>query len=266
MMMKKFNSKFKFALLGLACGLALLAPSRSYAALIAGSLLNLSGNGNVGATFLNWNCNAAGGPAICPANSVTGAATGDFSVAGSTGTFAQYNGSFGFETDISQATAPLNTPFSLPNFITFALNANETIELTFIGLGTDTPSTTCVGLTHCTPQIGDGLISPTNPLGLSSFNLDQIGADTTAAFVVMGIIHDSSGATAPITGVYTAPFVGQNPAQVLSAFASAGGTGLNKSYAGNLSFTIVPEPMTSVLLGSGLLAFGLILRRRKRSS
>jgi hypothetical protein len=83
------------------------------------------GCGNVGAAFLNWNCNAPGGPASCPVNPVTGAATGDFGISSSTGTFAQYNGTFGFATDINQATAPLNTAFSIPDFITFALNGND---------------------------------------------------------------------------------------------------------------------------------------------
>lgn len=251
-------------LIGLACGVALLAPSHSYAALIDGSTLNIDGSATVGATFLNWGCNAPGGPSTCPANPDTAAATGDFAVSDSTGSFAQYNGTFGFVTDISQATAPLNTVVSIQDFITFALNGNETIELTFIPLGTDTPSTTCAGLTNCTPEIGDGLVTASNPLGLSSFNLNENGTGTAASFGVEGVIIDSSGATAPITGTYTAQFNGDTPEEVLGLFAAAGTSGLPSTYSAQFSFNIVPEPMGLSLTGLGLIGLGL-LRRVRRS-
>lgn len=60
----------RIGLIALAGGLIFLAPGRSDGALITGSQLSLNGDGNVGATFLNWDCNTSGGPA-CPANSET---------------------------------------------------------------------------------------------------------------------------------------------------------------------------------------------------
>lgn len=243
------------ALLALVCVLAFLAPTYAYGSLISGSQLNISGDGSVGATFLNWACDAPGGPA-CPAN------TGNFAITSSTLTFAQYNGTFGFAKDLNSVSQPLNTPFSLPNFITFALNNNESIELTFIPLGTDTPSATCAALTHCTPEVA-ALVAPSNPLGLSSFNLDQNGTGTSATFGIRGIIHDIGGGTGQLTGIYTAQFDNQTPSGVLALFAGAGANGLASTYSAQFSFTVVPEPVSLSLMGLGLLGLGLLRIRRK---
>jgi len=48
----------------------------------------------------------------------TAVGAGDFAVANSTGSFAQYNNSFGLIKSINNFTQPLNTPISLPNSTT----------------------------------------------------------------------------------------------------------------------------------------------------
>lgn len=250
---------FRLGAVGVVCALALLTPVASYGALVAGSTLYTEGGAVVGATFVNWECNQPG-DTVCtspPANK------GDFTVLTSTGTFAQYNGTFGLITDINNVSQPLNTPFSLPNFMTFDLNGNESIELNFIPLGTDTPSLTCAGLSHCTPE-NPALVTPANPMGLSAFNLDQGSTGTTASFYVMGTIHDSSGASAPLTGTFSIPFNGDTPQQALAAFLASLSNvppGLAVTYGGNFTFTIVPEPVSVGLVGAGLLALGLFRRR-----
>jgi len=240
----------------LACGLALFAPTPSSAAIINGSQLNINGSAIVGATFLNWLCTEPGDVVCGPVNTSPG--QGDFLSAGSTGTFAQYNGTFGLIKDINNASQPLNTLFSLPNFITFELNNQETVELTFIPLGTDPASTTCAGLQHCTPSNG-ALVTGTNPAGLSAFNLDQNGTGTAATFGIFGVVHETGGATANIAGTFTAQFTGLTPQQVLAAALA----GTPSTYSAQLVLTTVPEPTAILLSGLGLLTLGLIRRKAR---
>jgi hypothetical protein len=246
------------------CGFALLMPIYSYGALITGSTLNFGGNFNVGATFLNWNCVEPGDTKCAPTPPV---GAGDFAVAPSTLTFAQYNGTFGLITDLNNTAQPLNTPISLPNFMTFDLNNNETITLTFIPLGTNPQSPTCAGLPDCTPSQIPGLINPvTNPTGASAFNLDGNATGTAAAFSVEGTITDTTtNQTGTVTGIFTSQLDGVNPQGALAAFAAAGPSGLALDYSGQLIInTVVPEPVTLALTGAVLLGLGLFRKRRRR--
>jgi len=244
----------KISLFGLACGVALLALTPAYGTIIDGSQLHIAGDADVGANFLNWLCDQPG-DTTCPVMN-----HGDYSVTSSTGSFAQYNGSFGLISNINDASQPLNTVFSDPNFMTFDLNGNETIELTFIPLGTDTVSPDCVGLTHCTPS-NPALITANDPGGVSPFNLDQNSLGTAANFAVEGFVHDSNGQIGILTGIFSAEFVGKNPAQVLAQILTGNG---ESTYSANFVVALAPEPMTLALMGSGLLAIGLITRRRKK--
>ena len=188
---------------------------------------------------------------------------GGFVVANSTGTFAQYNGTFGLITDINNALQPLNTPFSLPNFITFNLNNNETVELMFIPLGSKTQSMTCAGLMDCTPAGIPGLINPmTNPTGASAFNLDKNLSGTVASFGVAGTIRDATtGLFGEITGTISSNLDGLNPEQALVKFAGAGPAGLPLTYSGQFIInSVIPEPATLALTGAGLLGLGLLRR------
>jgi len=246
--MKRFNEKLILLLLAM----AVLAPASAFAGLINNSLLNISGDALVNAASITWQCDGVL-DANCP-----NATHGDFTTSSSTGTFAPYNNTFGLITNINNAAQPLNAPFSLPLFITFDLNSDISIELTFISLGTDPASATCAGLTHCTPQ-NALLITAANPLGLSAFNLDQQGVNTAAVFGIVGTVHQlSTGDTGTINGVFTAQFANMTPQQVLAQL----GTG-NSTYSSNMSLVLstTPEPGTLFVTGLGLVALGLLKKR-----
>jgi hypothetical protein len=242
----------------LICCVAAWAPTVARASLIDGSQLHISGDLVIGAISFTWQCNQPGDTACssAPANS------GDFAVSASTGSFAEYNETFGLITDINNVTQPLNTQFSLPDFMTFDLNNDLTIELTFIPLGNDPASTTCAGLAHCTPQ-NNLLITPNNPQGLSAFNLDSNLSGTAMTFGVVGIVHEAGGETANLSGIYTAEFVGLNPQQTLALVEAGSGS----TYSANLSLTLgqtgAPEPTSIFLSGIGLVGLGLVSRVRR---
>jgi hypothetical protein len=244
----------------LLCCAAAWMPAVANADLIDGSLLHFSGNLQTGAISLSWSCNQPGDSA-CSSPSPN---QGDFTVSASTGSFAEYNSTFGLITDINNALQPLNTTFSLPNFLTFDLNNNITIELTFIPLGNDPVSINCAGLTHCTPQ-SNLLITPNNPSGLSANNLDENMTGTTLSFKVLGIVHQAGGATGTLSGSFSEEFTGENPLQV-DAFIESGS---DANYQANLSLTVtqtaVPEPTLTLLSATGLLGLALLGSRVKRS-
>lgn len=243
--------------LTLICCIAAWAPMVARASLIDGSQLHITGDFQTTATTLTWQCNQPSDSACTSPP----AGAGDFAVSASTGSFAEYNTTFGFIKDLNNAVQPLNTTFSLPNFMTFDFNNDLTIELTFIPLGNDSASTDCSGLSHCTPQ-NNLLITPNNVAGLSAFNLDQNSSGTALTFGVVGVVHQTGGATADLSGIYEADLVGSNPEQTLAIATS----GSNLNYSGNLSLTLSqtsPEPTSIFLSGIGLLGLGLFSMSRR---
>ncbi len=222
--------------------------------------LNISGSTVLGLTSETFNCNEPG-DTVC---AVPPAGKGDFAVAGSTGSFAQYNGTFGLIKDFNNALRPLNAPFSLPGFITFDLNNNVTIDLTFLPLGTDTLSIDCSGLLHCTPQSAL-LVTPTDPTGASGLNIDGNATGTVATFQVTGTAHVPGGSTQPVTGTFMFNFIGLTPQNVFAAVIPGNSAGYNLTL--NTPLTVTPEPGEIVLTCLGLLTLAAVsqFRERRRS-
>lgn len=254
------------ALSGFAALMMLSTPSHAATLLIDGSQLIFTGDANVSATALTWLCNRPGDPSTCAAGS------GDFAVTSSSGTFAEYNNTFGRILDISQANQPIgNAPFAtLPNFITFLSNNNITIDLNELPTGTKTASATCAGIDDCTPTNALYFNAVTNPESRSAFNLDfnTTSQTTIASFSFFGTVHDNTPGNDPSTANFVGTFSatlakGLTPADVVAAI-STGGLTQGYSENGTLTINFVPEPMTMSLMGAGLLAIGLLGRRKTR--
>jgi hypothetical protein len=245
--------------IALVLALAAFTPAAQGGILQPGSVLNFGGAVVYGSTSSSFQCNQPGDTECVPPP----AGSGDFAVAGSTGSFAQYNGTFGLIKSVNSASQPLNTFISLPNWISFDLNNQIALELTFLPLGTDPISVSCAGLTHCTPQ-NVLLVTPANPVGVTGFNLDQDVTGTTATFFVDGTADAIDSTTASYSGIFTTTFIGLNPQQAL-LFMLAGN---QESYSGQITFAgaapdPVPEPGTLALfvIALGALGFNQRLKR-----
>jgi len=237
--------------------------------------LQFGGDATVGAVFLTFLCDIGG--ISCPASS------GVFSVGGAvaqTGSFVPYANDTGFIKSISETGGqPLNQPFLLSNFVTF--NPSGSIappdiafDLTNIFLGNSGQADCSAAVNQsqvpaqrCTPIIPT-LVSASDPGGLSAFNLANTPDGSTASFALSGTVRRiSTGAVTPWLGNFTAQFTNTPGTtdgsfqSVLNQLATTGS--VTSSYSATFAATAVPEPMTSLLLGSGLLAFGFILRRKR---
>jgi hypothetical protein len=249
-------------LLALLVGILTLATP-SLAIPVSGSFSIGGSSADVGATFLNFVCNAAlTGP--CPA------ATGNFvTTSPVSGSFGPYLGDTGFIRSLSQATAPINQPILLPNFVSFnpagtVIPPDIVLNLTFIftGVGGQAPCLAAPAAGQvCTPAI-PALVTAANPLGLSAFTLfnTQIGSSVT--FSVAGTaLRVSTGEVSTFEGIFTAQF--NEFYQEYLPVIAAGGTVTN-SYSATFNAIpqTIPEASTVTMLLGGLLLVGGIVRRR----
>lgn len=235
-------------------GLVLIPASLS-ATPITGSFDIGGSSATVTALSLSFSCNSAITNAPCPAP----ANYGNFAVTGGTGSFAPYVTEGGYIHAINNTSEPLNTSFSLPNFIMFSSSAGNPVlppdialDLSFIFLGVDGQAQCAAapapGQT-CTPAI-PALVSSANPSGLSAFNLQNTQTGSSASFSVEGTARRiSTGETSNFTGVFTAQF--NVPYQTVLQELARGS--ITNSYSATFQATVVPEPQTTALVLGGLL-------------
>jgi len=187
---------------------------------------------------------------------------------GSAGSFTPLVSSTGHALDIAFLSQPLNIPFLYQNFLTFPSDPDITFDLTRIFLGVEgqaaCAAAPAVGQA-CTPAFA-ALVTPSDPLGLSPLNLENLaGGGSAASFSIAGQMRRiSTSETSPYSGVYTTQF--DDPYQFLLAAMVTGG-GLTGTYSATLTTPVadtaaVPEPTTLLLIGPAVIA--LYARRRQR--
>ena len=244
----------------------LLSPVPSFATPISGQLGIGGSSADVAAVFLDFLCNPTI-TASCPSN------YGNFLVTTpSTGSFAPYATDSGFIQSLNETSEPVNTTFSLPNFLIFNPAGTVTppeiaLDLSFIFLGTQGQAQ-CLAAPaagqNCTPAI-PSLVSPSNPLGLSPFNLQNTPTGSEANFSVAGTARNlATGETSSFTGVISAEF--NVPYQNYLPTIASGGS-ITNAYSATFTATTVPEPQTTALVLGGLLVLlGRVgMRRFNRS-
>lgn len=221
---------------------------------IAGSL-QLGGSFSIGATFLNF-CNTALPCPSAPGNwNIPGTGTGDL--------LPPYgddpNG--GMITNLTSVDEPVGTllPGNGVLFLTFTPSgALPTPDIEFYltqvfgGVG---------GTASCVAAPAAG--QTCTPAGSSVTLLNGAGGNSSATITMQGLARRiSTDEFSDLQIVFTSQF--NTPFQDVLATLASGGT-VSNTFAASFTASIqaVPEPVASVLVGSGLLALGLLRRRRR---
>jgi hypothetical protein len=185
------------------------------------------------------------------------------------GIFSSLIGSTGTVQDLNYAVQPLNQALLLSNFVDLP-GSDYALDLTFRPLGTfgsaQCNAAPAVGQI-CTPG-GLGLVTPSDPLGLSDLNMTNGINQVSISFDANGELRQiSTGDTSPFDGTFTAQIVGQSYQSILATLGS-GGT-ISTTYSATftadapVSGAPVPEPASLLMLGSGLAGIMGYLRTKR---
>jgi len=250
-LMARFQLVLALLVLGVALGSIATASPVGFLTVgicsLPGSGVSVSGPGGVPANTIDWQPPIGGGNGC----TVTGVGT---SVA-YTGGGPLINAVTGTIKDLTLGGG------TVTDFMTFVGNPNLHFDLS--GLGPGPANTICA--TTLDPnapacQVGGG----------SPFKLTPTSGGTDIALAANGIARDTSGINSTWVGNYSTTFPGITPAQIQQAivanatvagFCSAGTC--TSPYSGTFSVTLsaVPEPVSLVLIGCGLIGLAIVKRR-----
>lgn len=245
----------KQAVLGLSACL-LLAASAMASPIGQLNVTNCNGGGvQVTGTTITWT------PAVAAPAPGAGCLTAD------TGTNVTYTGGGPLVSgDTTGVIKNLNgsTPSPLANFIVFTDQPILHFDLVSIGPGSNSvacSATVDPNNASCSPFAGSPVILTPN------------GAGTSATLSARGTAGDSSGVPSNWLGSFTTQFPNITPAQLqdainngttITGFCLAGTC--TSTFSGSFVATVnpsVPEPMSLVLIGSGLIGLAFLNKSRK---
>jgi hypothetical protein len=231
--------------LAVIASVALLIGSTASAAPLTGTF-DTAGTGGVrvGVNFIDWG--QTGG--------IFGSTNGDLFFVNGTGSFAGLTATPGTIHDLNSAQQPVGSMFLLHNFLTAAVQPTWDFALTFIqpGTGTAAGCTTNVG-DVCTPFVG------------SPFTITNLaGGGSSVALTLLGIVSDGVGPVTDFAGAFTTQFADLNAAEIIALLGTQGfvQSSHSASFVVTAGPTVIPEPASLLLLGTGLLGASALRRRR----
>lgn len=202
-----------------------------------------------------------------PPKTVTGGAvdgTGDTALFDTNASFFTANGGVASQAviaDLNSTTEPTGAPISIPGFITFPLDSTWSVTLTEVLPGSDTASATCQAQSLTPGQ-------SCTPLG-TPFNEQNQGTCTSASncsavisFLFNGTATNGTN-TSQVSGTFSTTFTGTDYQIIDSDIASNLDVVTSDSGTVNFTFSSVPEPMTSGMIGIGLTLLGVLGRKRR---
>ena len=224
-----------------------------------GVLTFSTGGGAPGTNFIDW-CptNIAGSGCVPDPGGATG--LGDITVGSTSGSFLAESlaGTFG---DIKDQTDAPGNPVPYTTIVPGPVFVTDWIELDDVNGGLGEPDWTFT-LTQLDLQS-----CPTTAVTFctGTFFLTQVGSNVSVNMSGLGFISDGLGNLTGFTMLITGNFSGTTIAALVAAAASGAGA-FTFSWSGELNAnTVIPEPATLLLFGSGTAMLAFRRRRRTRA-